>query len=195
MTGDGPMGWPDSVSFHQPGLEALLAERATELPGVTVLRPHQVTALAEHDDRVEVTIAGPAGEEVRAARWVVGCDGANSFVREHLGSDVTDLGFTYDWLVCDVVPHETREFKPNNLQVCDPARPRTAVSAGPGHRRWSSCGCRGEPGGVRERRERLAAARPLRHHTRERDPGAVRRLHHPGVLGRPLALRPDPDRR
>ncbi|MFG2012335.1 bifunctional 3-(3-hydroxy-phenyl)propionate/3-hydroxycinnamic acid hydroxylase [Micromonospora sp. NPDC048868] len=136
VTGDGPMGWPDSVSFYQPGLEALLAERGAELPGVTVLRPHQVTGLVEHDDRVEVTIAGPEGEEVRAARWVVGCDGANSFVREHLGSGVTDLGFTYDWLVCDVVPHEAREFKPNNLQVCDPARPRTAVSAGPGHRRW-----------------------------------------------------------
>ncbi|MEU4644215.1 bifunctional 3-(3-hydroxy-phenyl)propionate/3-hydroxycinnamic acid hydroxylase [Micromonospora sp. NPDC023814] len=136
VTGDGPMGWPDSVSFYQPGLEALLAERGAELPGVTVLRPYQVTGLVEHDDRVEVTIAGPDGEEVRAARWVIGCDGANSFVREHLGSGVTDLGFTYDWLVCDVVPHEAREFKPNNLQVCDPARPRTAVSAGPGHRRW-----------------------------------------------------------
>ncbi|MEH0974351.1 bifunctional 3-(3-hydroxy-phenyl)propionate/3-hydroxycinnamic acid hydroxylase [Micromonospora sp. CPCC 205546] len=136
VTGDGPMGWPDSVSFYQPGLEALLAERGTELPGVTVLRPYQVTGLAERDDRVEVTIAGPQGEEVHAARWVVGCDGANSFVREHLGSGVTDLDFTYDWLVCDVVPHEAREFKPNNLQVCDPARPRTAVSAGPGHRRW-----------------------------------------------------------
>ncbi|MGW4500209.1 bifunctional 3-(3-hydroxy-phenyl)propionate/3-hydroxycinnamic acid hydroxylase MhpA [Micromonospora sp. NPDC004336] len=136
VTGDGPTGWPDSVSFYQPGLEALLAERGAELPGVTVLRPYQVTGLAERDDRVEVTIAGPDGVEVRAARWVVGCDGANSFVREHLGGDVTDLGFTYDWLVCDVVPHEAREFKPNNLQVCDPARPRTAVSAGPGHRRW-----------------------------------------------------------
>ncbi|WP_435588088.1 bifunctional 3-(3-hydroxy-phenyl)propionate/3-hydroxycinnamic acid hydroxylase [Micromonospora aurantiaca (nom. illeg.)] len=136
VTGDGPMGWPDSVSFYQPGLEALLAERGAELPGVTVLRPYQVTGLVEHDDRVEVTIAGPDGDEVRAARWVIGCDGANSFVREHLGSGVTDFGFTYDWLVCDVVPHEAREFKPNNLQVCDPARPRTAVSAGPGHRRW-----------------------------------------------------------
>ncbi|MFI1197060.1 bifunctional 3-(3-hydroxy-phenyl)propionate/3-hydroxycinnamic acid hydroxylase [Micromonospora sp. NPDC020750] len=136
VAGDGPMGWPDSVSFYQPGLEAVLAERGTELPGVTVLRPYVVTALTEHDDRVEVTIDGPEGPQVRAARWVVGCDGANSFVREHLGSTVTDLGFTHDWLVCDVVPNEAREFKPNNLQVCDPARPRTAVSAGPGHRRW-----------------------------------------------------------
>ena len=28
VTGNGPMGWPDSVSFYQPGLEALLAETA-----------------------------------------------------------------------------------------------------------------------------------------------------------------------
>jgi flavoprotein hydroxylase len=67
---------------------------------------------------------------------VVGCDGANSFVREHIGTGVTDLGFHHDWLICDVVTPPGREFKPNNLQICDPARPTTLVSAGPGHRRW-----------------------------------------------------------
>ncbi|MER7335961.1 MULTISPECIES: bifunctional 3-(3-hydroxy-phenyl)propionate/3-hydroxycinnamic acid hydroxylase [unclassified Micromonospora] len=134
---DGPAGWPDSISFYQPGLEDRLAERGAALPGVEVLRGLEVTALADRGDRVDVAAVDAAGAEHSfTAGWVLGCDGANSFVRRWLGAGVTDLGFTHDWLVCDVVLNEAREFKPNNLQICDPARPRTAVSAGPGHRRW-----------------------------------------------------------
>ncbi|WP_320064920.1 bifunctional 3-(3-hydroxy-phenyl)propionate/3-hydroxycinnamic acid hydroxylase [Micromonospora sp. RTGN7] len=130
-------GWPDSISFYQPGLEDRLAERGAELPGVQVLRGVEVTDLADHGDRVEVTaLAADGTAQVFTASWVLGCDGANSFVRRWLGTGVTDLGFTHDWLVCDVVLNEPVVFKPNNLQICDPARPRTAVSAGPDHRRW-----------------------------------------------------------
>ena len=49
---------------------------------------------------------------------------------------VTDLGFSYDWLLCDVVLAEQRTFSPTNLQICDPARPTTVVASGPGRRRW-----------------------------------------------------------
>ena len=49
---------------------------------------------------------------------------------------VRDLGFFYDWLVVDVVLNEPRVFDPLNLQICDPARPTTVVSGGPGRRRW-----------------------------------------------------------
>ncbi len=131
-----PTGWPDSTSFYQPGLEGVLAARGAEFDQVTVLRGHEVTGLTDHGDHVEVSVLADGDQQTHTARWVVGCDGGNSFVRKHLGATSTDLDFTHDWLICDVVPNEPREFKPNNLQVCDTARPRTAVSAGPGHRRW-----------------------------------------------------------
>jgi len=70
------------------------------------------------------------------ARYVAGCDGANSFVRSHLGARVTDLGFFFDWLIVDIIPHEKRVWEPLNWQLCDPARPTTLVSGGPGRRRW-----------------------------------------------------------
>ncbi|MFI5837516.1 bifunctional 3-(3-hydroxy-phenyl)propionate/3-hydroxycinnamic acid hydroxylase [Micromonospora sp. NPDC051300] len=134
---DGPSGWPDSTSFYQPGVEERLAERGAELPGVQVRRGVEVTDLVDHGDRVEVTaVDGDGGRHTHTASWVLGCDGANSFVRGWLGATVTDLDFAHDWLVCDVMLHTPREFTPNNLQICDPARPRTAVSAGPNHRRW-----------------------------------------------------------
>jgi hypothetical protein len=49
---------------------------------------------------------------------------------------VQELGYFYDWLIVDVVLNLPRVFDPLNLQVCDPLRPSTAVSGGPGRRRW-----------------------------------------------------------
>ena len=69
-------------------------------------------------------------------RYVVGCDGANSTVRRRSSIASVDLGFFYDWLIVDVVLDKPRVFDPVNVQVCDPARPTTVVSGGPGRRRW-----------------------------------------------------------
>ena len=78
------------------------------------------------------------------AQYVVGCDGANSFVRENIEHTITDLGFVSDWLVVDIIPQVEREWTPMNLQVCDPARPTTVVSGGPGRRRWEFMALPGE---------------------------------------------------
>ncbi|HEY2077086.1 MAG TPA: bifunctional 3-(3-hydroxy-phenyl)propionate/3-hydroxycinnamic acid hydroxylase [Streptosporangiaceae bacterium] len=125
-------GWPESLMFHQPSLEALLDRRARSL-GVDVRRGLDVTGLTWDPDCV--TLSGANGETVRA-RYAVGCDGANSTVRKLAGLPVQDLGFFYDWLIVDVTLHEPRVFQPVNVQICDPARPTTVVSGGPGQRRW-----------------------------------------------------------
>jgi 2-polyprenyl-6-methoxyphenol hydroxylase-like FAD-dependent oxidoreductase len=132
-TGDGPAGWPLSSMFHQPELEGLLDDRTRDLPGVTVRRGVDVTGVDQDEDGVVVRTAG--GRGIRA-RYVVGCDGANSTVRTLAGLPVHDLGFFYDWLIVDVVLDAPRVFDPVNVQVCDPTRPTTAVSGGPGRRRW-----------------------------------------------------------
>ncbi|WP_051965799.1 bifunctional 3-(3-hydroxy-phenyl)propionate/3-hydroxycinnamic acid hydroxylase MhpA [Kitasatospora mediocidica] len=133
----GPYGWPDANTMHQPALEELLAARAAELPGVTVLPGRQAVGITEQGDRVLVAAEDEDGAvQTVSARWVVGCDGANSFVRHHLDVPVTDLGFSYEWLLCDVALREPRAFVPTNVQICDPARPTTLVGSGPGHRRW-----------------------------------------------------------
>lgn len=123
-------GWPFSSMFCQPDLEAVLRDRAESL--ATVRRGTLVEAIAQHDDHVVVT---HTDGDLRA-RYVVGCDGANSTVRDLLGIDVDDRGFHFDWLIVDVLLDEPRVFDPINVQVCDPERPTTAVSGGPGRRRW-----------------------------------------------------------
>ncbi len=159
--GAGLSGWPESSMFNQPALEARLDRRARSLPGVEVRRGVEVVGLTQdgegvtvHHRPVEAVDAGagrppsltPAGDEsALRARFVVGADGAGSTVRTLLDPPVRDLGYFYDWLVVDVVLDEPRVFDPVNLQICDPARPTTLVSGGPGRRRWEFMRLPGEP--------------------------------------------------
>ncbi|HVV35117.1 MAG TPA: bifunctional 3-(3-hydroxy-phenyl)propionate/3-hydroxycinnamic acid hydroxylase [Acidimicrobiales bacterium] len=131
--GTAASGWPFSSMFCQPEMEALLQTRADALPSLTIRRGVKVTGVAQHADHVVLTTAD--GGTI-TARYVVGCDGANSTIRSLLGVDVHDRGFQYDWLIVDVQLHEARVFDPINVQICDPVRPTTAVSGGPGRRRW-----------------------------------------------------------
>jgi 2-polyprenyl-6-methoxyphenol hydroxylase-like FAD-dependent oxidoreductase len=88
--GDSPSGWPESLMFNQPALEALLNERSRQLPHITVRRGAEVTGLDVAKDGVRFRTTG--GEEI-TARYGIGCDGANSAVRDLLDLAVTDLGF------------------------------------------------------------------------------------------------------
>jgi len=130
--GPGPSGWPLSSMFHQPSLDALLEQRAIAL-GVDIRRGCAVTDFSQHHEVVAVAVDDGS---VVDGRYLVGCDGANSTVRSLLGVPMTELGFFYDWLIIDVVLHDGRVFDPLNVQICDPARPTTVVSGGPGRRRW-----------------------------------------------------------
>lgn len=126
-------GWEPDYLFHQPVLEAALEERARELDTVTVARGATVTGIEERDDHVELRV----DDSTVAARWVVGCDGANSFVREALGIERRDLGFQERWFVVDVEPHDMNALDlPAACQWCDPRRPTTHVRSGQRHRRW-----------------------------------------------------------
>ncbi len=146
-SGRGLSGWPVANFFAQPQLQAVLDERAKSLPTVEVNQGWDVQRIVEHDDSIEVVVAqghaGQAGEwiaeeEIRTvrARYLIGADGANSTVRQHMDTSVTDLGFAFDWLILDLIPHEQRAWRPMNWQLCDPVRPTTIVGGGPGRRRW-----------------------------------------------------------
>lgn len=134
---DGPCGWPVANFFSQPELEEVLATAVLGMDNVTLNRGQEVVQLKEHADGVDVTVTGRTlKHKVLHAKYVIGCDGANSFVRQHMTTALTDLGFYFDWLIVDTIPLDEREWSPMNWQLCDPARPTTIVSGGPGRRRW-----------------------------------------------------------
>lgn len=143
----GVSGWPSSTMFSQPQLEAILDSSVKALPTVTVYQGWAVEHVEQTQDAVQlqirkhtVTSSGellPTEDRLSVrGRYVIGADGANSFLRQHMHTSLTDLGFLFDWLVVDIIPHEQRAWDPPNLQVCDPARPTTVVSGGKGRRRW-----------------------------------------------------------
>lgn len=135
--GTGCSGWPSSLMFCQADLERLLALRLAETPSCRVNRGWDVERLRPHPRGCEVIGRQADGARAAlAARWVVACDGANSSVRAQLGVPLEDFGYSFDWVVADVKPHSQSTWSPLNIQVCDPSRPTTAVSGGPGRRRF-----------------------------------------------------------
>ncbi len=153
--GMGPSGWSIAHMFAQPQLERVLdrarksaAERRSS-PGVERSERHgnRRSAFASKSTRGKIQDGQwvATGEQgIVKARWLIGADGANSFVRQALGIKVHDLGFAFDWLVVDVKPRQQRDWKPKNWQLCDPRRPTTIVSGGPARRRWEFMALPGE---------------------------------------------------
>ncbi|HME03812.1 MAG TPA: bifunctional 3-(3-hydroxy-phenyl)propionate/3-hydroxycinnamic acid hydroxylase [Solirubrobacteraceae bacterium] len=146
-TGPGPSGWPAATMFSQPQLERILDDTAKAVPAVEVFQGWEVTDLADRGAEVLLSVrhglieeAGhwaPDGPERGVlAAYAIGCDGANSLVRERMNTAVEDLGFVFDWLIADTVPHDSGLLAGVNRQYCDPERPTTVVSGGPGRRRW-----------------------------------------------------------
>lgn len=136
-------GWRVRYWFNQPQLEKRLTRIADGLPTVTQLRGWQGVALEQDADGVTLFLqrnteeAGAAAENrTLRARFVVGADGANSFVRKSLGIENEDKGYFFDWLILDMIPHGPYDMKPAQWQLCDPKRPTTIVPGGPGRRRW-----------------------------------------------------------
>jgi 2-polyprenyl-6-methoxyphenol hydroxylase-like FAD-dependent oxidoreductase len=147
---DGISGWPARNLIYQPDLERLLDERVKQLSTVEVNQGWEVVGYSSGSSHDELVV-GPCrldsqgqierGSQTRkvTARFVVGADGANSFVRQAAGLDWTDLGFRADWLVVDYRPNdpESELDMPEAGQICDAARPITLMRRmGRKHVRW-----------------------------------------------------------
>jgi 3-(3-hydroxy-phenyl)propionate hydroxylase len=133
-----PLGWVPSGTFVQPEVEAVLRAGVARSGRADVLLATQVVAFAPHADRVDVTLRAAQGGAERSvsARYLIGCDGANSFVRRRLGIGHTDLAFDEWWMVVDVRLETPVELPQKCIQYCSPARPSTFI-VGPGDlRRW-----------------------------------------------------------
>jgi 2-polyprenyl-6-methoxyphenol hydroxylase-like FAD-dependent oxidoreductase len=143
----GISGWPDKFTFCQPELEKILDARLRECGRtVQILQGWQVTVARDCGDFVQLTAHSAqflaAGQSVDTgerrefrARYVVGCDGAGSFMRRAMGAQYEEIGFSADWLVIDIKPKNPADWNGDLLQICDPARPTTLVASGPGRRR------------------------------------------------------------
>jgi 3-(3-hydroxy-phenyl)propionate hydroxylase len=134
-----PLGYTPSNVFSQPPVEAALRERVAQLPGVCVELGVEVIGMQQDADAVALTLQREDGANTTLrARYVIGCDGASSSVRELSGIGLEDLDFDEPWLVADVLVNERglAKLPATSVQYCDPERPCTLVIGPKNHRRW-----------------------------------------------------------
>jgi 3-(3-hydroxy-phenyl)propionate hydroxylase len=130
----GPMGWYESYRFHQPDLETVLQNGLYRFSNVKNFYNSAVRKIS--DDGENVTIELESGER-HTSQFLIGCDGAQSNVREFLNEELVDLGFMQKWLVIDLILKNDRPDLGNHtVQICDPNSPMTYVRGTGKRRRW-----------------------------------------------------------
>ena len=129
-----PLGWPPNVVFNQPAVEKILRERAGTWPSVKVELGTEVEGFSASRE-VEIDLG--KGRTIHS-KYLVGCDGAASTVREALGIELEDLDFDEPWLVVDLLVNERglAKLPKVSIQYCEPARPATYLVGPQNHRRW-----------------------------------------------------------
>ena len=129
-----PLGWAPNYVFNQPAVEKILRERAASFPSVKVQLGSELRGFSV-SDAVELQFADGKGA---SCKYLVGCDGAASTVRQALGIGLEDLGFDEPWLVVDLLVNERglARLPQVSIQYCEPARPATYLVGPDNHRRW-----------------------------------------------------------
>jgi 3-(3-hydroxy-phenyl)propionate hydroxylase len=138
LPGRGPNGWRENAFFDQPELEAVLRSFVADDPRIEVFLGHEAVALDQTSDRAWLEVRNVETNQVTrtSAAYLIGCDGASSWVRRSLGIEWTSLGYDQDWLVIDVVVEDPADLPFATMQVCDPARLTTYVCVKDPNRRW-----------------------------------------------------------
>ena len=127
--------------FHQPDLEELMLARVEAHPLIDLRRGAEVCGmdgalapLTTDPVRVHARIAGEL--QTFTGRVVLGCDGANSTIRQLAGITMDDLGFTERWLVVDIKAGTGLDTWDGVEQICDPARAATFMQVTGDRYRW-----------------------------------------------------------
>lgn len=130
----GLQGVPPVVTHYQPQLDAMLRHEVVRRGGVAMFG-HTVTDMMDNGDSVVTTLDNG---DVIESRWFIGCDGASSWTRRHVGLVLEDLKFDQEWLVVDIELHENSEvILPVGVrQYCHSKRPCTFVAGHGLYRRW-----------------------------------------------------------
>jgi 3-(3-hydroxy-phenyl)propionate hydroxylase len=130
----GLQGVPPVVCHFQPDLDAMLRARCAA-GGSVVKWGRTVKDMTDTGDGVDTVMDD--GTTVRS-RWFVGCDGASSWTRRHVGIELQDLRFDQEWLVVDIELNEgsTVDLPLGVRQYCHTERPVTYVKCHDRYRRW-----------------------------------------------------------
>ena len=124
--GEIPSKYAFTLMCPQNRTEAILLARLQALGG-EVVRPREVTGLTVTGGGVRVHITGEGSTQEVAARWVIGCDGMHSRVREAAGIAFQGAEYQLSFALADVrmdwpLPREevTLFYSPEGFMVVAP---------------------------------------------------------------------------
>jgi 3-(3-hydroxy-phenyl)propionate hydroxylase len=127
-------GFPNRNSVSQPMLEKILLQNLQRFDSVTICYRHAAKALSQSDTEVHVALEDELGQERRInARYLLGCDGVHSFVRESLNIAFEGVRLNEPHLVVDFA--EFPDQSPFSRFFCDPRRPFNSILMPYGGRR------------------------------------------------------------
>jgi 3-(3-hydroxy-phenyl)propionate hydroxylase len=134
--GQTPYGHPQQNSFDQPLLERALAAGLLRFPHVTARFAHTLESFQADADAVRLRGRGPDGAPVTfEARYLIGCDGGRSLVRQQLGIEMRGRTAPQRWLVIDTVDPQLDDHMACRF-FCDPRRPGMTLRKRHQKRRW-----------------------------------------------------------
>jgi 3-(3-hydroxy-phenyl)propionate hydroxylase len=132
-------GWPSRVSMFQPDIERAIADKVEAMTNVEVLRGWEAAELWQNTDGVHLVIVPFARSDEKdqprlrtlRAKYVVGADGARSFVRQALVVPLKDFGLHERWLNYDAENLKPLADRFMDLNIyMDPARPHMYMPIG-----------------------------------------------------------------
>ena len=132
-------GFYPSYRFHQPDLERCLRSTLKKFKKVSIKQNANVEKIISKKEFVEVSYMDTNSKKKYQlkAKYIVGCDGGRSFVRQHINSDMEDLGFKQKWVVIDVILKSLNNSLPDRtIQYCNSDRPATYCRNVGRRRRW-----------------------------------------------------------
>ena len=134
--GESIMGWPNQVLFYQPELEEFIREKVASNKNIDAIELCELIDFNDKNNEIKMICKNNNQKVIFTSRFLIGCDGASSFVRKKLNIDLDDFGYNQKWLVCDAHLIKKMNLKNELVQVCNPKRPCTFLHGRRGHLRF-----------------------------------------------------------
>ena len=148
-------GWSRRNAFIQPQVDEILHQGLQRFPDTQLLFGHGVTGIAQDADGVTLDLEAAQGaRRTVRARYVVACDGGNSFIRRALNVPFEGRTKPNQWIVVDV--RNDPLGTPHVGMHCDPERPYVSAALPHGIRRFEFMVMPGETEEELSRPENLA---------------------------------------
>jgi 3-(3-hydroxy-phenyl)propionate hydroxylase len=127
-------GYPRRNAFRQPVLELILRDKLSRYVNATIWFETELVEFAQSEEAVTARVRWNGEIVELTCDYLVGCDGARSFVRQSLGIEMHGSTFRERWLIIDL--EQTTDLTRDTKVYCNPMRPCLSLPGPNGTRRF-----------------------------------------------------------